>query len=76
MEDAQEQEQAQAQAKRWVRRLIRKGQLPDLREDAGLTQSDVARAVGVTPSTVSRWEAGRMSITGEHAVALLALLGD
>jgi DNA-binding transcriptional regulator YiaG len=28
------------------------------REGAGLSQADIARAVGVTPAAVSRWEAG------------------
>lgn len=57
-----------------VHRLVRTGKLAGLREDYGLTQSDVARAIGVHPSQVSRWEAGRVRPRSSNAVALLALL--
>jgi DNA-binding transcriptional regulator YiaG len=42
-----------------LHRLARSGRLSELREGVGLSQSDVARALDVTPSTVSRWEAAQ-----------------
>jgi DNA-binding transcriptional regulator YiaG len=63
-------------AKRRVHRMARSGLLAERREDNGWSQSDVARALGVNPSQVSRWEAAKQGIRGEHAVALLDLLLD
>lgn len=40
----------------------------DIRELAGLTQSELARAVRVTPSTVNRWESGGRRPTGDAAL--------
>ena len=40
----------------WVRTLAKMGALPGLRQHAGLSLSDVARTLGVAPSTVMRWE--------------------
>jgi DNA-binding transcriptional regulator YiaG len=65
---------AAALALRRFGRLARTGRLTELREALGLTQSDVARYVGVSPSQVSRWEAGLARPRGRHAVALLELL--
>jgi DNA-binding transcriptional regulator YiaG len=68
---------AEAMALRRVKRLVNNDRLRDLREAAGLSQSDVARFIGVAPSNVSRWEAGLARPRGRHAVALLELLdGD
>jgi DNA-binding transcriptional regulator YiaG len=64
----------EAVARKRVVRLQRTGALADLREAAGLDQTDVARALGVTQPTVWKWEANRMRPTGTHAVALLELL--
>jgi transcriptional regulator with XRE-family HTH domain len=67
----------EAKALRRFHRLSQSGRLVDLREDSGLTQADVARAIGVHPSQVSRWEAGRVRPRPRHAAALLELLdGD
>lgn len=67
----------EAIALRRVKRLVNNDRLRDLREAAGLSQSDVARFMGVAPSNVSRWEAGLARPRGRHAVALLELLdGD
>jgi transcriptional regulator with XRE-family HTH domain len=64
-------------ARKRVHRLIESGRLRQLREGDGLPQADVARFVGVSPSNVSRWEAGLTRPTGEHALALLELFdGD
>ena len=40
--------------------------LRELREATGLSQSDVAKLVGVTVSTVSRWEQGKNPPTQAH----------
>ncbi|MET9695758.1 helix-turn-helix domain-containing protein [Streptomyces sp. NPDC006529] len=45
-----------------------------LREAAGLTQDDVAAAIGVTPSTVRSWETGRTAPRGRKREAYLKLL--
>jgi transcriptional regulator with XRE-family HTH domain len=67
----------EAQALKRVRRLVLSGRLTELRELHGLNQSDVARALGVAPSNVSRWETGEQRPRPHHAVALLELLdGD
>jgi len=57
-----------------VWRLRGSGRLPELREAVGLSQSDVARALGVNQSAVSRWESASARPKGRHAVALLELL--
>ena len=57
-------------------RLVQTGRMEVNREAAGLTQSDVARAVGVNQSTVWRWEAGERRPRPRHAVAVLELLDD
>jgi transcriptional regulator with XRE-family HTH domain len=59
-----------------VGRLARTDRLRSLRERLGLTQSDVARHIGVDPSNVSRWEAGLARPRPRHAAALLALLEE
>ncbi|HXF37594.1 MAG TPA: helix-turn-helix transcriptional regulator [Actinomycetota bacterium] len=64
----------EAQALKRVARLVRIGRLAELREGVGLSQSDVARALGLNPSAVSRWEAGKARPKPKHAVALLELL--
>jgi transcriptional regulator with XRE-family HTH domain len=64
--------------KRFVR-LARAGRLAELREGAGLRQSDLAEAIGVHRSRISRWETslGQERPRPRHAVALLELLdGD
>jgi transcriptional regulator with XRE-family HTH domain len=48
--------------------------LRELREDQGLSQTDVAQVLGVAPSQVSRWESGVSRPREAHAVALLQLL--
>jgi DNA-binding transcriptional regulator YiaG len=59
-----------------VYRLQKVGRLPELRESVGLSQSDVARALDVSQSAVSRWERLHRPVRprGPHAVALLELL--
>jgi transcriptional regulator with XRE-family HTH domain len=66
----------EAQALKRFIRLARSGRLAELRENAGLRQTDVAEAIGVDASRVSRWETsmGRERPRPRHAVALLEVL--
>ena len=66
----------QALAKKRVRALARTDRLRELRDIAGLSQSDIARALDVAPSQVSRWERKLTRPSGRHAVELLELLED
>ena len=66
----------EAIARKRVRRLARTGQLTELRESVGLSQTDIARALGVDQSAVSRWERGTRNPPGRRAVELLELLED
>jgi DNA-binding transcriptional regulator YiaG len=59
-----------------VRSLARTDRLRELRDTAGLSQSDVARALDVAPSQVSRWERALTRPNGRHAMELLQLLED
>lgn len=61
-------------ALRRFHRLVENGRLTEIRESQGLTRSDVARALGLRQSTVSRWELGQVRPRPRHAVALLELL--
>jgi DNA-binding transcriptional regulator YiaG len=45
-----------------------------LRERAGLSQSDIARALNVGSPTVCRWESGERDPGREHLAAYIALL--
>ena len=47
--------------------------LGEYRKKLGLTQKDVARAVGVSVNTVSAWETGLYWPSGRHLIALLDL---
>jgi DNA-binding transcriptional regulator YiaG len=64
----------EAPALKRVRQLAKTDRLRELREEVGLSQSDVARHLGVDASRVSRWEAGLARPRPAHAVALLELL--
>jgi transcriptional regulator with XRE-family HTH domain len=64
----------QVLARKRVYQLARTDRLREHREAVGLSQSDVARMRGVSPSTVSRWESAKFPPRGTHAVALLELL--
>ncbi len=44
-----------------------------LREHLGLTQAGLASRLGVSRATINAREAGRSAITGEAAMAILAL---
>lgn len=53
---------------------IRSGAAQRTRESAGLSQSDVARTIGVKRSTVSSWESGRRRPRDESAARYAELL--
>ena len=67
-------EREQVLARRRAHRLAQNGRLTELREASGLSQSDVARFLGVSQPTVSLWEAGKLTPRAGHAAALLDLL--
>lgn len=58
-----------------VRRWLRDGRAQGIREASGLTRSDIGRALGVSPSTISRWETGARAPRPVVAIRLLRLLG-
>ena len=49
--------------------------LKELRVNAGLTQAQVASAVGVTQAAVAEWEAGRCMPESSRLTRLAAALG-
>lgn len=51
----------------WVRRLARNGGARAIREGAGISASEAARLIGVTPGAVSRWERGQRAPRGDVA---------
>jgi len=50
-----------------VRRLVTSGTAKEIRLGAGLSLADIATACGIDQSTVSRWERGERTPTGEGA---------
>jgi transcriptional regulator with XRE-family HTH domain len=48
--------------------------LKEWREERGVTQLDVAFAIGVTPATVANWESGRSEPKARHLRALAEFL--
>ena len=57
-----------------IRRRIRTGEARTIRMSAGLSLAEVSEPLGVSPSTVFRWERGARSPHGDHAVEYGALL--
>jgi DNA-binding transcriptional regulator YiaG len=57
-----------------VRQLARSGAAKRIRLNANLAVTDVARAVGVAPSTTWRWEEGQRTPTGAAALRWKRLL--
>ena len=59
---------------------VRRARLPspnvrrDIREVAGVSIREAAKAMGVAPMTLLRWERGTVQPTREHAVAYRGLL--
>jgi DNA-binding transcriptional regulator YiaG len=62
------------QRERLRERLPRPEVCRSLRETAGLTQADVARAVGCQRASVSRWEAGKRRPRGDLADAYIRVV--
>ncbi len=60
-----------------VRQLASSGEALAIRQKAGLSQADIARAVGVAASAVARWEKGqripRSAAALRYGQALVAL---
>lgn len=51
-----------------AREAAQSGRAARLRSAAGLSQREVARAVGVTAGCITRWESGERRPTGQMAV--------
>jgi len=69
--DAAEETLAVARVRAW----LRTGRARAVREQARLSQSDVARVVGTDTSRVSRWEAGK-AVPHRGSALVLARLYD
>ena len=57
-----------------ARTAARTGEGVAVREAAGLSQGELARAVGISPGTLSRWEAGLRKPTGPAALRYARVL--
>jgi transcriptional regulator with XRE-family HTH domain len=58
------------------REAARGGRGARLRRNAGVTQAELARAIGVHPLTISRWERGQRVPRGPNAVAYARTLEE
>jgi DNA-binding XRE family transcriptional regulator len=47
-----------------------------IREAAGLSNAELARAIDVDPSTCFRWESGERIPTGPYAIRYAVFLGE
>ncbi len=59
-----------------VRKALRSGAARQMRERAGLSQSEAARAIGVHEVTLSDWERGRNAPRFDAAMAYARLLDE
>jgi len=59
-----------------VRGDLRSGRARAIREAVGLSQAEIARAVGVERATVALWEQGRRIPHGDPALAYGRLLAE
>ncbi len=58
----------------WVRRLAKSGGARAIREGADISGPELARELGVSPSSLSRWERGLRSPRGDAAKRWAAAL--
>lgn len=49
-----------------------KHQLTRIRKSLGMTMGDFARAIGVDPATITRWESGQVKIPPIAVIAINA----
>jgi transcriptional regulator with XRE-family HTH domain len=59
-----------------LRADLKSGRARAIREEANLTQPEVARGVGVSQSAIAQWEAGRRVPRGDAAVRYAQFLLD
>lgn len=62
-----------------VRQAIREGHVREIRQQAAVTQAELAASIGVSPSCVSHWESGTRLPREETALrygSLLEMLGE
>lgn len=59
-----------------ARRLARSGDARRIRTASGLSLSEVASAISVSPAAVSRWESGQRRPYGRPALAYARLLSS
>ena len=57
-----------------MREMVRSGQARELRIGSGLSLAEVARDIGVHPTTVFHWEQGIAMPRGPHALKYAHLL--
>jgi transcriptional regulator with XRE-family HTH domain len=59
----------------WLRTFMEQpGAARSLRQSSGLSEQDMATAIGVTPSAIGRWERGERIPRGPRAVDYARLL--
>jgi transcriptional regulator with XRE-family HTH domain len=58
------------------RETARSGRGARVRRFAGISQAELGEAVGVTSTTISRWERGQRQPRGHHAIAYLRALRE
>lgn len=73
-DEQQEEPSSDPVALAWVRDLCRSGKAHSLREGANLSLMDIAVPLGVSPSTVLRWETGKRRPRGVPALSYARLL--
>lgn len=59
-----------------LREQVKNGEARRIREAAKVSQSEIARVLGVPPSTISVWEAGKRVPTGASALRYAELLDE
>lgn len=60
----------------FAREAARSGEACRIRQEAGISRSELADACGVTESTIQRWETGQSRPSGPRAVAYARMLAE